>query len=99
MVLDLEVEVAHPPVAQRRVLDVGGVHGGVHHPVQVVGGGGHGEVRVAHGEVDEDVVARRGEREQVQPQRARKPVPGERHSERDTVRHSERDTVRHRETQ
>mmetsp|Transcript_986 Transcript_986/g.2681 ORF Transcript_986/g.2681 Transcript_986/m.2681 type:complete len:377 (+) Transcript_986:272-1402(+) len=55
MVLDLEVEVGHPPVAERRRRDVRRVFRRVLDPVQVVVGVGHREVRVAQGEVGEDV--------------------------------------------
>jgi len=55
VMLDLEVEVAHPPVAPPRGRDVGGVVGGVEDPVDVLVSIQGGLVGVAHREVDKDV--------------------------------------------
>ena len=59
VVLDLVVEVGHPPVdeAEGAGRHVHRVHGRVAHPVHLCVLLGHrGEVCVRHGEVDEDVV-------------------------------------------
>eukprot|EP00465_Bigelowiella_longifila_P004384 CAMPEP_0185276546 /NCGR_PEP_ID=MMETSP1359-20130426/56412_1 /TAXON_ID=552665 /ORGANISM="Bigelowiella longifila, Strain CCMP242" /LENGTH=384 /DNA_ID=CAMNT_0027870255 /DNA_START=157 /DNA_END=1312 /DNA_ORIENTATION=- len=57
VVLDLEVEVRHPPVhpLERTGFDVHGVPGRVYHPGNVLVRLHDGEVRVRDGEVDEDV--------------------------------------------
>mmetsp|Transcript_21482 Transcript_21482/g.52457 ORF Transcript_21482/g.52457 Transcript_21482/m.52457 type:complete len:470 (-) Transcript_21482:25-1434(-) len=57
VVFDLVVEVAHPPVAPPRALDVDGVVRRVLDPVRVRVGGGHRAVRVREREVEEDVRA------------------------------------------
>merc|ERR1711865_699564 len=55
VVLDLEVEVRHPPVGEPVVLAVGGVVGGVLHPVGVLVRVDHVAVGVGNGKVCKNV--------------------------------------------
>mmetsp|Transcript_11663 Transcript_11663/g.30822 ORF Transcript_11663/g.30822 Transcript_11663/m.30822 type:complete len:348 (+) Transcript_11663:453-1496(+) len=65
VVLNLEVEVRHPPVAPPRAVHVHRVDCGVAHPVGVFVLLQRGKVCVRHGEVEENVVERDGIRGEV----------------------------------